>query len=54
MKGHRISLAEVYPYALYKLAWTYYNLKASSSAISKLEEVIKVLQQQWNIQTREK
>lgn len=33
--------ARVYPYGLYKAAWSYYNLQDASSGMRQLEEVIK-------------
>ncbi len=36
----RFPNARVYSYGLYKLAWTYYNLKLSDQAINKLVEVV--------------
>ena len=33
--------AHVYPYGLYKAAWSYYNLQDASSGVKELEEVIK-------------
>ncbi len=33
--------SRVYPYGLYKAAWTYYNLRDAKSGLKKLEEVVK-------------
>ncbi|NCN95477.1 MAG: tetratricopeptide repeat protein, partial [Bdellovibrionales bacterium] len=33
--------SRVYPYGLYKEAWTYYNLRDAKSGLAKLEEVVK-------------
>lgn len=34
--------SRVYTYGMYKMAWTYYNLKDSQSGIQKLLEVVKL------------
>ncbi|HAG91230.1 MAG TPA: hypothetical protein DCL41_05130, partial [Bdellovibrionales bacterium] len=33
--------SRVYPYGLYKAAWTYYNLRDAKSGLAKLEEVVR-------------
>jgi len=33
--------SRVYPYGLYKAAWTYYNLRDAKAGLKKLEEVVK-------------
>jgi TolA-binding protein len=33
--------ARVYPYGLYKAAWSYYNLQDAASGVTQLEEVVK-------------
>src|SRR5690606_34782815 len=33
--------AHVYPYGLYKAAWTYYNLRDAASGLKELEDVIR-------------
>jgi TolA-binding protein len=44
--------ARVYPYGLYKAAWTYYNLQDANSGMTQLEEVIayghEVVKNSWD------
>lgn len=48
----RFPRARVYPYGLYKAAWTHYNLQDATSGMQQLEEVIKfgreVAQNGWD------